>query len=223
MSARLRRNAVIGIASILLVASARAQATLDHPLPPATPEPEAPVEKWSFTANVFTFAPPHDQSYASPVITADRGWAHIEARYNYEALDTGSLYLGYNFEVGDEWKLAATPMLGGVFGDTTGVAPGYELALTYKRFELYTEGQYVFDTRESSDSFFYSWSELTYSPSDWLRFGLVAQRTRAYQTDLDIQRGVMLGLTLEHFDFTAYIFNVGWDDPLFVFSLGFSV
>ena len=37
-------------------------------------------------------------------------------------------------------------MLGGVFGETTGVAPGYKGSLSWWKLELYSEGEYVFDT-----------------------------------------------------------------------------
>ena len=37
-------------------------------------------------------------------------------------------------------------MIGGVFGDTTGVAPGYKGSLSWWKLELYSEGEYVFDT-----------------------------------------------------------------------------
>jgi hypothetical protein len=62
-------------------------------------------------------------------LTADRGWLHLETRYNYENLETGSAWVGYNFSGGEKLKWEFTPMLGGVFGNTTGVAPGYEFRL----------------------------------------------------------------------------------------------
>jgi len=52
--------------------------------------------------------------------------------------------------------------------------------------------------------------------------GLVAQRTKAYHTNLDVQRGILLGFSRKRFDFTTYIFNAGWTDPTVVLSLGFS-
>ena len=85
-----------------------------------------------------------------PVFTADRDWLHLEARYNYENLETGSLWLGYNFSAGHKLVLKATPMIGGVIGRTTGVAPGYEVSLNYKRVALSTQGEYVFDTGSRS-------------------------------------------------------------------------
>ena len=212
---------VVSLATATLVCSGGVRAQ-----DPAAVHNSAAAEtshEWEFSASVFTFAPAHDTAYASPILTADRDWLHLEARYNYEAIDTGSVFVGYNLDAGnDELSFTATPILGGVFGDTTGIAPGAEVALGYSRFELYAEAEYVFDTRDSSDDFFYMWSELTYSPADWMRFGLAAQRTRAYHTDLDVQRGLLLGFKTKHVDFTAYLFNVGWDDALLVFSVGFS-
>jgi hypothetical protein len=180
----------------------------------------APPAQWALSANISGYIVPNDRSYASPTFTADRGWVHLGARYNDEDKQTGSLWVGYNFEVGDTVALSATPMIGGVFGNTTGVAPGYLAALTWKRLELSTEGEYVFDTRDRAGSFFYSWMELSYSPVEWFRTGLVAQRTKAYHTDLDVQRGVLIGFSHKKMDFTTYVFNAGWTDPTVVLSLG---
>jgi len=39
-----------------------------------------------------------DQSdFLLAVATAERGQLHIEARYNYEAIDAGSLFAGWKF------------------------------------------------------------------------------------------------------------------------------
>ena len=113
-------------------------------------------------------------------------------------------------------------MIGGVLGNTAGIAPGYMASFAWKRIELSTEGEYVFDLRQKAGNFFYTWSELSYAPMEWWRVGLVAQRTKAYHTDLDIQRGVLIGLSGKRVDFTTYIFNAGWTDPTVVLSLGFT-
>jgi hypothetical protein len=63
--------------------------------------------------------------------------------------------------------------------------------------------------------------ELSYSPREWWRAGLVAQRTKAYSTSLDIQRGLLFGVSGKNTDLTAYVFNAGWTDPTVVLSLGF--
>jgi hypothetical protein len=209
------------IALVLAVADARGQtppATITNA--PAAPVEEMKEKKWSFGASVYSYFVPDSREYVQPTLTADRDWLHLEARYNYEDLDTGSAWIGYNFSGGEKLSWQFTPMLGGVFGDTTGIAPGYKGSLSWWKFELSSEGEYVFDTRDSSGSFFYNWSELTLSPVDWFRFGLVTQRTRAYKTDRDIQRGFLAGFSFKRVDLTAYVFNPD-DKPTWVVAVGF--
>lgn len=184
-------------------------------------EADAP-DHWSFSLSAYTYLVPGEDDYVQPTFTADRGWLHLEARYNYEDQDTASLWVGYNLSGGEAWAWEITPMLGAVFGDTDGIAPGYKGSLGWKRLELYSEGEYVFDTGDSSDSFFYNWSELTFAPADWCRFGMVTQRTRAYGSDRDVQRGLLAGVSFERVDVTAYVLNPDDDDPTWVFAVGFS-
>jgi hypothetical protein len=179
------------------------------------------MERWHYYFNISGYIVPHDRSYASPIFKADRKNVHLGARYNYEDKETGSLWAGYNLSKGDTVALAITPMIGAVLGKTGGIAPGYMASLAWKQIELSTEGEYVFDLRDQAASFFYSWMELSYSPREWCRAGVVAQRTKAYHTGLDIQRGVLLGFSMKKLDFTAYVFNAGWTDPTVVLSLGF--
>jgi hypothetical protein len=186
-----------------------------------TTSSESDKEQWSLYLNVSAYLVPHDRSYVSPAFTADRNNIHLAARYNYENTETGSLWFGYNFNRGDNIVLEVTPMIGGVLGNTAGIAPGYKASLSWKQVELSTEGEYVFDLRSHAGSFFYSWMELSYSPKEWWRAGLAAQRTKAYSTSLDIQRGLLIGVSGKNMDFTAYVFNAGWTDPTIVLSLGF--
>jgi hypothetical protein len=50
----------------------------------------------------------------------------------------------------------------------------------------------------------------------------VTQRTRVYQTDRDIQRGLLGGFALGRLEGTAYFFNPGGADHFAVLSLGVS-
>jgi len=74
-------------------------------------------------------------------------------------------------------------MVGGVFGETMGVAPGYK---------------------------------------GLFRFGLVVQRTKVYETDFDIQRGLLFGLSYRSLDLTACIFNLDDSHPMVVIGVGLS-
>jgi hypothetical protein len=174
---------------------------------------------WEFGAALFAYFVPEDSDFAMPILTADRGPLHLEGRYNYESLDTGSLFVGWNFETGSTLRLEATAMVGATFGDLEGVAPGYELTLSYDRFSLYDEGEYLVDLDDSDGNFLYNWLELNYVPLDWLRVGLVAQRTRAYETGLDVQRGLLAGVTYKNAEFAVYLFNPGGNDAMLVCGL----
>lgn len=212
--------AVLLWAATALAAPPAPPAASTNPAPAAAGETTAAA--WSFSASAYTYLVPEDRDYVQPTFTADHGWLHLEARYNYEDLDTGSVWIGYNFSVGEKLSLQFTPMLGGVFGNTTGIAPGYEGTLSWWQLELYSEGEYVVDPGDSSASFFYTWSELSWSPVDWIRVGLVVQRTKLYETDFDIQRGFLVGLTYKHVDFTTYVFNPDAPQPTIVLGLSFS-
>jgi hypothetical protein len=224
---QMRFPALIVIAGVLAGGNALADATTNAPDSKATSTPialskEVDEKAWSFSASVSTYIVPNDQEYVQPTLTADRGWLHLETRYNYENLETGSAWVGYNFSGGEKLEWEFIPMLGGVFGNTTGIAPGYKFSLAYWKFDLSSEGEFVFDVGTSEGSFFYTWSELSISPVDWFRFGLVGQRTRAYQTDVDIQRGLLVGFSYKKIDFTTYVFNLDRDKPTWVFSVAVS-
>jgi hypothetical protein len=205
------------LAAIMMLCSCRllAQGT-------PTPPPEKAANPWTYSLTVDGYIVPDmdGPSYASPVFTADHN-VHLEARYNYENQRTGSLWAGYDFTFGKTVQLALTPMIGGVFGRTTGIAPGLEMSLTYKKVEFSLSNEYVFDTSNSSGSFYYSWPQLTYSPVEWFRVGGVAQHTKALQTGLDVQRGFLVGFSHKKLEFTTYIFDPE-QNPTVVLEVGYS-
>jgi hypothetical protein len=203
------------LAVTLVPVAARAQE------PSASPGAPASAPAWSGSASLAAYFIPDDSDYVQPAILADRGWLHLEARYNYEARKTASFWGGVNVETGGKHvTLALTPMFGVVTGDTDGVAPGLRLSLSTWKLELYAESEWVFDSGDETDSFFYTWSEFTFHPIDWLRFGTVAQRTRAYQTDRYIQRGVLAGVMWKKASLTGHVFEPFSSQKTVVVSVG---
>lgn len=196
--------------------------------PSGEPTPEAPADElvvpnsteppeedlWEFSASLYGYAVRDGRDYMGLTLIADRDWLHLEGRYNYENFDTVSLWIGYNFSVGETVTLDATPMLGGIVGDTDGIAPGYEITLGWKWFELYTEGEFVFDLNTSDDNYFYSWSELTVSPVDWFYGGLAAQRTKLRDEDGEVSLGPMIGFAYKWAELSLYWFEPGNDDQI---------
>jgi hypothetical protein len=158
----------------------------------------------------------------NPNFTADRDWLHLEARYNYEALKTGSLWLGYNFSAGEKLVFDATPMIGGVFGNITGLAPGYAISISYKPIEFFTQGEYFFDAGTRSENFFYTWSELSCAPARWFRVGIVVDRTKALGSSFDIRRGPLVGFKYKTVDLTTYWLSPGSREATFIFGVTFN-
>ena len=182
---------------VLLLACARA----------AAQDPVPATQAASYAASASFYFLEDDEDYLQPTVTLDRDRLHLEARFNYEDRDTASAWIGLNLAAGDELALEFTPMLGVVAGRTKGIAPGYKGTLSWRRLALYSEAEYVLDADDSADSFLYTWSEFTLAPAERWRAGFVAQRTRVYETEFDIQRGLLLGASFGRLDVTAYVLN----------------
>ena len=183
--------------------------------------------EWEFSLSTFTYLAQHERDYANPNFSADYGRLHLEARYNYEALKTGSVWIGCNFPrftIGKDLEINATPMLGGVFGDITGVAPGYSIEASYKIIKASTQGEYSFDAGNNSGDFFYSWSEFSASlpKADCVRAGLVVERTQA-SGNSEVRRGPLVGFKHKckdkDVDLTVYWLAPGSREATFVFAV----
>jgi hypothetical protein len=181
------------------------------------------VKTWAFSASAYAYFMPDSRDYVQPTLDADRGWLHLQARYNYEALETGSAWVGYNFSGGERLAWEFTPMLGGVFGDTTGIAPGYIGSLSWGTLELSSEGEYVVDAGDLSGNFTYTWSELSLAPVDWCRFGLATQSTLAGEAGRDVELGLLVGFSYKKLDLTTYVFNPDQRRPTTVVAVSLSL
>jgi hypothetical protein len=200
------------LSSALLAASLTAQGA-----PPPAVEPAPPA--WSLVFETYASDPPGDDPYVLGILYADRGPLHLEARYGYEDRDTFSFFVGRNFG----WEAAvsgtATPMLGLVVGRTEGIAPAVELELDWLSLWLTSQAEYVFDTDDSSESYFYAWNELGWNVFERVDVGLVAQRTRIFEQELEVDRGLFVAWSGEKVGLSLYVFNPDQDDPYLAFTL----
>jgi hypothetical protein len=204
---------------MVAAATTMSQPALGQQPAPASTSPE---QAWSGSVSAAWYMPSEDSDFIQPTLKADRNWLHLETRYAYEDRKSLSFFAGVNVEVGQDVRLAVTPMIGGLVGDVNGIVPAAELDFSVWRFEAYGEAEYVFDLEDSDSKYFYLWSELSVRPLEWLRAGLAAQRTRVYRAERDIQRGPLVGASFSKVDTTFYLFNPGADDRLAVFSIGVS-
>ncbi len=150
--------------------------------------------RWTFTLYVDAYWVPNEQSYLVPTVFADRGPLHLEARFNYEDIDTASVFAGWAFGFGkDDRYLKLTPMLGGAAGRTYGIAPGLEVEARWERLAYWLEGEYLFDLKDSSANYLYTWSELNVFAWPFLWLGGSFQRTKVVKTVTEVSFGPMVG------------------------------
>jgi hypothetical protein len=206
------RVLVLGLAAVL--ASPGTGRATDGPAEPAAPEETA----WVWSPSLLLYVVPAEPAYFQPTLSVDRGGLHLEGRYNYEARDTGSAWVGWNFSFGEDLTLDLTPMVGGVFGQMKGVAPGLTLVLSWGPLSWWSQSEYVFDLGDKTQSYFYAWSELSVTGPEWLRVGLVLQRTRAFETTTQVQGGPLVGVNFWKLAATVYFFAPGQVDQFVVLA-----
>jgi hypothetical protein len=84
-------------------------------------------------------------------------------------------------------------MLGGVFGNVNGVAPGLEVEARWGRLAYWLEAEYLIDLQDSSADYLYTWSELNFYALQWLWLGASFQRLKVVQTPTEVDVGPMVG------------------------------
>lgn len=133
---------------------------------------------------------------------------YAEARYNYEDIETFSLYLGKAFTFGkNDLSCSLVPMLGGSVGRFNGISTGLNIDMEYDKFFFSSQSQYSRSTNQCSQSFTYSWSEVGYQSLKWLYAGLSVQHTYDRVIGNELQPGVMIGFTFNRFTIPVYTFE----------------
>jgi hypothetical protein len=198
---------------LLLLVWPRLATAAHHLESSGRPAPQSTEETpWDIGVMLSLYLFQSGTDYLQPVVTVDHGVLHLEARYNYEAQHTASAWVGWNFAWGEKLKLDLTPMLGGVFGDVNGFAPGLTWTLSWWLLELYSQTEFVVNLTDSSKSDFYAWSELSGRPVDWFRAGIALQRTRAFDSPRKLQWGPLIGVFVWKLVASGYWFNPGQTD-----------
>ena len=175
---------------------------------------------WEFGVTAYPTNVRGGENYTAAIAVADRGPLHLEARHNYEAIDATSAFVGWTFSGGETLAWEVTPLVGAVGGTKHAFVPGLEASLTWGRLDYYLEGEYVRDRNAQADSYTYAWSELGFKALEWLRVGAVAQRTKAYGGERELQRGPFAQMSWGRARIGAYWFNPGSSEQVFVASIG---
>ena len=210
------RRAVAALAALAALALAPAAACADVE---AGGEPDAAAPTWT---GAITLYPTHvhgGERYTSAIGIAERGPLHVEGRVNYESVGARSAWLGWVFAGGDAVKWTVTPIAGGAWGTTQSFLAGVEASAAWRQLDAYVEAEVV-PTTASSDSYVYAWSEVGWRPVEWLRVGVVGQRTRVRNTDRELSRGVLAQVTFGPITVGAYGFDLGSSERTVMAMLG---
>ena len=182
----------------------------------------SPAEKpsWDFAITAYPTIVRDGENYTSAIAAVDRGPLHLEARYNYESVGARSAFVGWTLSGGEAITWEVTPLLGGAWGTTKAFVPALEVSVAWKKIDIYIEAEYVSDSNQRTDSYWYAWSELGFRPAEWLRVGVAGQRTRTYSNERDIQRGPFAQITWGPVTIGGYWFNPGSSTQVFVGMIG---
>jgi len=167
----------------------------------------------------------HDRSYlCMPVLhyQSKQNW-YGEARYNYEDLQTFSLFAGRAFTGKSDLSYSFIPMLGWSTGRFKGVSAAMNIDLEYHNFFLSAQTQYSVSTTRSRDYFLYSWSELGYQSLAWLYTGLSVQHTQDFFSGRAIEPGAMIGFTFHKVTIPVYVFNPLSDKQYIIVGLSYKL
>jgi hypothetical protein len=175
--------------------------------------------RWSFSLGGYFYFIPEDKNTYTLIGSADHKNLHLETRYNYEDVNTASAFAGWRFDLGKKVQFSVTPMLGFAVGNSDGLVPAVELEASYKKFDFYSESEYMIDFAAKENNFFYVWSELAITPVDPLRTGISIQKTRLYQTGRDVQRGVFAEYSFWKLTAGVYYFNPFSSEDFVICSL----
>jgi hypothetical protein len=149
----------------------------------------------------------------------------VEARFNYEYLNTGSFYVGYgfSFEHASRGKFSVTPFFGGFFGERNGVAPGYNCEYKVGNFVFASEGQFTFDTKDPYQNYFWNWANALYSVHKNIALGTSIQLSAYYRGDLIPQISPVLRFQHKWLGIDLYTYNFWEDVPIYAVGLEIAI
>lgn len=135
-----------------------------------------------------------------------KGW-YTEMRYNYEDINSASVYIGKSFCGKGPLAYSVTPMLGIVFGNFKGGSFALNLELERKKIFASMQTQYTVNSEEAAKSFYFNWAELGYQPLKWFYAGISTQLTKWYKGRSTMEYGIVTGLVIKKVSIPVYVFN----------------
>jgi hypothetical protein len=139
---------------------------------------------------------------------------YYEARADYEAINSASLYFGKTFRKKGPLSYSITPIAGLVAGSFNGGSVGANVALDYRKLSFSSQAQYTFSIENRATNFTYSWSDLTYKIKRWMSAGFSVQQTRG-----QFEKGILIQGLYKNLRIPLYVFNPATSERYFVLGV----
>lgn len=146
---------------------------------------------------------------------------YAECRYNYEEVNTFSVFGGKIMEGGKVFRYRFIPMIGFSAGEFTGISLATKTECEWKNFFLSAEMQYSVSCKKDQPSFIFNWSELGYTLSDYFFLGASFQYLVENKFGR-IEPGFMGGVSFKKITMPVYVFSPFKSSRYFVFGVNYS-
>jgi hypothetical protein len=144
---------------------------------------------------------------------------YFEGRYNFEATDCMSAYIGKIYEKKSAISYSIIPVVGLVMGSIKGGSVGVNLQADFKKVTFTSQGQYTFSVKDKHQNFTYSWSELAYNITPFFAAGISVQQTGEFDTKNKFDKGPFLQFSFSRWTLPFYVFDKGENGRQYVISL----
>jgi len=163
-------------------------------------QPQAGLEQYySVHGNTMSFTP-------MLWYQSKRGW-YAEARYNFEAANSVSLYAGKTFEKQSKISYSLSTIGGIVMGDFKGGSIAVNADAGYKRISVSLQSQYTFSAEDRSLNYIYIWSDISLRFLHSVSAGFSLQQTNGCNTNVISEKGIFIKAEPGKWVFPLYIFN----------------
>jgi hypothetical protein len=173
-------------------------------------------------AEYYTYIQQQEPLTPVPLVyfQTSKSW-YAELRYNYEELQTFSIYLGKNFSGGENFSYSFTPIAGRIMGDMNGYSIGLNTDLEYKKLFFSSQSQYSASVNDRHQNFFFAWSELGYKPLKWFYAGVALQNTHVHKTNAKCEPGLLVGLEFDRLSVPVYALSPASENRYFIIGINF--
>lgn len=136
---------------------------------------------------------------------SNNNW-YFEGRYNFEAQNAGSFYVGKVFEKGSNISYSINPVAGLIVGSFNGFSLGFNGDISFKNIGFSTQSQRTFSINDKESNFYYSWSDLEIDLNKNLAVGCAVQHTRLFDKRDFIDKGLFIKLKGSRWSLPLYAF-----------------